>query len=147
MAKLKIPGAAEWAGYKNDLDVQYAHKLFFGRSYGEVVHHFGSSRSIGRADELLFMPRRAFQYYVMAFVEYLGRPEAAGDSDSASPFLRLLIEREKRDPGSVAQIYDQLASTVDFVASHQKWFKANPNIYGDFKQLAAEIRCAVGAEA
>ena len=147
MAKLKIPGKAEWSGHESDLDVRNAHELFFGRPYPELVQHFGGGRGIGRADELLFMPRAAFQYYVMAFVEYLRTPEAEGDSDAASPFLRLLISREKRDPGSVRQIYDRLSEIVDFVATNQSYYDADPNIYGSFADLAAEIRSQVGHDA
>ena len=88
----KIPGPKEWEGYKEDLDVQYAHKLFFGKSVSEVIEHFTvSGRCIERADELLFMPRKAFQYYVFAFAEYLKSEESIGESDAASPFLNLLL--------------------------------------------------------
>ncbi len=32
----KIPSQTDWAGHENDLDVQYARKLFFGKSVAEV---------------------------------------------------------------------------------------------------------------
>jgi hypothetical protein len=137
---LKIPGHAEWAGCETDLDVKYAHKLLFGKSIAEVQGLFGGVRSIERADELLFMPRRAFQYYVFAFAEFVLSEQARGDSDSASPFLRLLVSREGRDPGSVAQIYPPLRQAVEYVASHQELYDADPNIYGDFKDLAAQLK-------
>jgi hypothetical protein len=137
--KMKIPGRADWAGYENDFDVRYAHKLFFGKSTSEVLEHFGGVQSIGRADELLFMPKRAFQYYIFAFAEFLLSDIAAGDPDSASPFLRVLIAREQRDPGSVAEIYSNLASVVDYVASHQEHYDADPNIYGNFKEFACQL--------
>jgi hypothetical protein len=136
----KIPGHAEWAGYEADLDVKYAHKLFFGKSIAEVQQYFGDVRSIERADELLFMPRRAFQYYVFAFAEFLLSAKAAGDSDSASPFLRLLVAREQRDPGSVAQVYPRLASAVEHVAAHQDHYDADINIYGNFQDHAAQLK-------
>jgi hypothetical protein len=41
-----------------------------------------------RADELLFMPRVAFQYYVFALADFVRSQEAPGDADSASSFLR-----------------------------------------------------------
>ena len=58
-------------------------------------------QSIERADELLFMPRQAFQYYVFAFAIFVISENASGDPDSASPFLQLLVALEERDPGSV----------------------------------------------
>jgi hypothetical protein len=57
----KIPGTNEWEGYEKDLDVKYAHKIFFGKSVPEVIQHFAvSGCCIDRADELLFLPRKAF---------------------------------------------------------------------------------------
>lgn len=140
----RIPGPEEWRGYESDLDVRYAHKLLFGKSIEEVQQHFGGVRSIERADELLHMPRGAFRYYVNAFAKYVTSEAARGDSDSASPFLRLLVNREERDPGSVAEVYDDLADAVEFVASHQQHFDAEPAIYGSFRELADRIRALCG---
>jgi hypothetical protein len=139
----KIPGAKDWEGYKDDLDVQYAHNLFFGKSIPEVMEHFTvGGRCIERADELLFMPRKAFQYYIQAFTEYLNSERAAGDADAASPFLRLLLNREKRDPGSVMEIYGKLSDTLDYVSSHQAYFEAPEDIYGSFHELGEQLRAA-----
>ena len=115
--------------------MKYAHKLFFGKSVPEVIQHFTvSGRCIERADELLFMPRKAFQYYVFAFAEYLRSEESIGEPDAASPFMNLLLNREKKDPGSVMEIYDDLFPAIDFVASNQGRFDANPEIYGSFRE-------------
>ena len=71
--------------------------------------------------------------------------KARGFSDAASPFLALLEERERRDPGSVAEIYPLVAPYVDFVAARQTYFDADVDIYGDFQQRARAIRDACGA--
>jgi hypothetical protein len=133
MKSMKIPDAKDWAGYQEDLDVKYAHKLLFGKSIPEVIYHFARS-PIERADELLFMPRKAFQYYVFAFAEYLRSEESIGESDAASPFLNLLLNREEKDPGSVMEIYDDLFPVIDFVASNQERFDADPEIYGNYRE-------------
>ncbi len=103
-----------------------------------MQQHFGGILSIERMDELLFAPRRIFQYYVHAFGKYVMSEKAAGDSDSTSPFLSLLA-REKRDPGSVRESYESLSEVVDFVATHQAYFDADVDIYGDFKERATRI--------
>ena len=143
MRRRGIPGRAEWAGYEQDLDAAYAFKLFFGKTTHEVTKHFSGGHAIERASELQFMPRKAFQYYVFAFSEYLTSAAAAGDSDAASPFLHLLLERERIDPGSVKEVFSELAPTVDFIAANQAHFDADTNIYGSFLDLAVEIRRAV----
>jgi hypothetical protein len=138
--KQEIPGHAEWAGYEADLDARYAHDLFFGKNMQQVQSSFGGVQSIERAGELLFVPRRVFQYYVLAFAEFVLSEQAVGDADSASPFLRLLISREQRDAGSVSEVYPELAAAVDYVAAHQERYLADPNIYGSFPDLAAELK-------
>ena len=135
-----VPGKAEWEGYEQDLDARDAHKLFFGKRTNEVLEHFAGGRSIERASDLSFMPRKAFQFYVMAFVEYLITPTTAGDCDAASSFLRLLLHREELDPGSVFEIYPKLTAAVDFVSENQKFFDAPEDIYGRFPDIASEIR-------
>lgn len=136
---LKIPGETDWIGYESDLDVKYAHRLMYGKSNEEIQHLFDGTQSIDRADELLFMPKRAFQYYIFAFAQYLMSSEAKGNSDAASPFLRLLIAREERDPSSVSMIYRKLQPIVDYVATHQEWFDADPDIYGSFLELGTRL--------
>lgn len=141
----KVPNAQDWAGYEKDLDAKYAHRLFFGRTTSEVLHLFGDGRGIERASELLYMPRRAFQYYVLAFAQFLRSDQGAGQADDASPFLNLLLAREKFDPRSVAEMYAELEPTVEFVASNQSHFNADPGIYGDFRERAQALKAIVSA--
>lgn len=135
----KIPDERDWLGYESDLDVTHFHRLVFGKPNVEVRHLFRDN-AIERMDELLFAPRRVFQYYVHAFGQYVVSVEAKGKSDVASPFLTLLEAREKRDPGSVRQIFGSLISYIDFIASHQEYFDAPEHIYGSFRQRAHDIR-------
>jgi len=135
----RIPGKAEWDGYEADLDVIHLHEIFFGKSVEQVQEYFGEGHSIERMDELLFAPRAVFQYYVDAFAAFVISDRAAGDADSASPFLSLLEAREQRDPGSVKAIYESLAPYIQFIAENQTCFNADLAIYGDFKVRACEI--------
>jgi hypothetical protein len=63
-----------------------------------------------------------------------------GDSDSASSFLRFLLNREKRDPGSVSRIYSELLYAIERVSSHQGIYDADANIYGKFEELTVELK-------
>jgi hypothetical protein len=142
---MRIPDESAWHGFEGDLDVQWMHKYFFGKSNDEVQEYFGEGRSIERMDELLHAPRPVFQYYVRAFAQFVMSQRAKGDSDSASPFLALLEEREKRDPGSVVAVYGDIESCLDFVAKNQSYFDAPIDIYGDFNERAEAIRRTCGA--
>ena len=136
----RIPGEPEWAGYEDDLDVRYAYHRYFGKTTDEVMYDF-RDLVIERAGELRSAPRAVFQYYVFAWVDLFGSAgESIGQSDCASVFLHLLCEREREDAGSVSEIYDDLRETVDHVANNQSFFDADVEIYGDFRDFAAEIR-------
>jgi hypothetical protein len=137
---MHIPGDEEWRGYETDLDAKYAHTLLFGKSIDEVQPLFGGGRSIERADELRFVPGAVFRYYVHAFAKFVKSDAAKGDPDSASSFLHLLATREERD---VSAVYDSLAETIEFIASHQQHYRANREIYGSFRKLATKIRLRV----
>ncbi|MFA7174662.1 MAG: hypothetical protein WC340_14860 [Kiritimatiellia bacterium] len=143
---LQIPDESAWHGYESDLDVNYLHGLFYGKSIEEVQNHFGEGRSIERMGELLFSPRPIFQYYVRAFARFVLSPAAAGDSDSASPFLSLIEEREKRDPGSVRNIIHSLDEALTFVANNQSYFDAPVDIYGDFNEQVRRIYALCDAQ-
>ncbi len=130
---LKIPDEKDWAGYEDDLDVRYAHDLFFGKSIHEVIPHF-QQNPIERMDELLFMPTVPFQYYVFAIVKYIMSDSAKNDPDAASSFLTLMEARLEKSPASVIPIMDDLLPCLDFIAEKQKHFDADEHIYGDFKK-------------
>ena len=136
----QIPDKLAWEEYDKDLDVKYLYDMFFGKSIDNVQQYFGNTQSIERMDELLFAPRPVFQYYVHAFAKFVMSDMAAGDSDSANPFLSLLEVRETRDPGSVKDILGSLSEALDFVSSHQKYFDADVNLYGDFRDRVKRIR-------
>jgi hypothetical protein len=143
---MDIPGAEEWTRQNDDVDARNVHAFWFGKSLDEVQPHFAGGQSIQRGDELLFMPRRAFQFYIFAFAQYVMSDAAIGDADGASAFLRFLAARETEDPGSVSQIYEQLQPTIEFVAESQARFAAAHGVYGDFHEKAAELARLCGRE-
>jgi hypothetical protein len=135
----RIPDEADWDVHESDLDAKYSHKRLLGRSIDDVMYEFRDQAS-EIFIELAMMPRRAFQYYIFAFVQLLNSPgEGVAQSDCASGFLNVLRYREERDPGSVAEIYLDLRATVDCVAANQAFFDADIGIYGDFRERAAEL--------
>ena len=68
---MKIPGRRGLGGATDDVDARNVHAFWFGKSLDDVQRHFAGGQSIQRGDELLFMPRRAFQFYIFAFAQYV----------------------------------------------------------------------------
>jgi hypothetical protein len=101
---LKTPSNNDWAGYENDLDLIDLHRLFYGKRIEEVYYYFAEGAYISRADELLYVSKSVFQYYIYAYALYLVSI-GKNDHDAQEGFLYLLIHREKRDRGSVSHIF------------------------------------------
>jgi len=140
MAEIReIPGPEAWTGFEEDYGGKRLRAFWLGKSLGEMATQFSGGQSIQRADELLHMPRSAFQFYVFSHAQYLLSDKSVRDSEAASVFLGLLAAREKRDPGSVAQVYEQLLPAISFVAASQPRFDADKSHYGDFGERAAEV--------
>jgi|SRR5579871_3795992 len=141
---MSVPTENDWGDYRSDLDQEYAHRVFAGRTNEEMQPHFRAN-VIERAGELRFMPEIPFRYYMIGFRDFV----RAGDfeyegADAASCFLRLVLKKLEQEPECIAPIMPELLETVEHVARNQSAFDADIDIYGDFLDLAAQI-CALNA--
>ena len=137
----KIPSQDDWAGYEDDLDARYAYRVFFGRSIEEVVPLFHEN-PIERCSELSFMPVKPFRYYILAFRDYLLSEQSREDSDAASCYLRLIVEKIDNEPATIGPVLPALRESVQQVAESQAFYDADPHIYGNFREIAARILAA-----
>ena len=86
-----IPTEADWGQYATDLDQEYAHRIFAGKSIQDVLPLFRAN-VLERASELSFMPPVPFQYYVLAFKEYVLSGVALEDECDAADAAKQLPE-------------------------------------------------------
>lgn len=137
----QVPTEADWENYKDDLDTEYAHRAFIGRTNEEMQPRFFEN-PIEMTDELRWMPRIPFQYYMVGFRDALVSPGwgPCNDSDAASCFLRLVLEKLERQPTHILAIMPDLLPTIEDVAQNQLKFNANEKIYGSFLELLEQIR-------
>ena len=138
----QIPSEQDWGDYKNDLDQEYAHRIFFGKSLEEVGPVFEHG-VIERVDELRFMPLIPFRYYVRALSNYVMSKQILANEDSpdtASCFLNLVTEKLREAPDFILPVIEDLMAAVEYVAANQTLFDADVSIYGDFTEKLAEIK-------
>jgi len=102
---MNIPSKADWKGYEKDLDLQDFYHLVFGKRVEDIYYYFKNGAYISRADELLYSNKKVFQYYIYAFAFYLILNLGKYDEEAKEVFLRLLLDREEKDKGSVCLIY------------------------------------------
>ncbi len=146
MTTLKyIPSEEDWAWKDSpylDLDNEHLKKRFCGKSLNEVAVYFEQA-VLSASEDITYMPKIPFGYYIFAFVDYLMSPERAKDgeaSDGASAFLLLIASKLKEFPDFVLPIMEKLMPVAEYVASNQSLFQADVGIYGSFPEQLAEIK-------
>jgi hypothetical protein len=143
---MSVPTEADWGDYQADLDQDYAHKLFAGRTNQEMLPHFHSN-VIERTSELRWMPEVPFRYYVLGFRDYVmaGQFEECEAASAASCFLGLVLEMLEKQPGHILPVMPQLLPAVHHVAMNQVSFQASEDIFGNFQDKLGRIEALYDA--
>jgi hypothetical protein len=137
---MNIPSRSDWGEVDEaDLDAACALKHFLGKTFEEAEAMFARN-ALYYQEDLESMPPVAFNFYAPALARYLTSPRAEGDSDGASSYLRMLISVLKTRRELVMPETEKiLLRAAVFVASNQAFYQADPNIYGRFADLIAEL--------
>jgi hypothetical protein len=141
---LLIPTESDWGHFAGDLDVASAHERFGGTSREEASRRFGHGDIIGAVDELRWMPAVPFRFYLLALSDHLQSrdvlEEGRDPASAASSFLNLVEQKLTLVPEEIAPVLDEVMSVVEYVASHQKRFRAPSKIYGNFGAKVRRLR-------
>jgi len=137
---MRVPSEAEWGDHQGDLDQDYAHKRFAGRTNQEMVPHF-RRKLIESTGELRWMPEIPFRYYMLGFRDLVtaGGFEDLGASDAASCFLGLVLEKLEAQPDYIQPIMPELFPALRHLAQNQALSGAAKSIYGSFYNKVAQI--------
>ena len=138
---LSIPTEPDWGDYRSDLDQEWAHRKFAGKSNDEMQQHFREI-PIEAASDLRFMPEIPFRYYMLGFRDCLmsGGFEPCNNSDAASCFLHLVTEKLETQPRYILPIMPELIPAVEHIAHNQATFDADESIYGSFLEILKQIQ-------
>ena len=66
----EIPTEADWRSEPWDLDIPHAYQHFAGKSHEQAVELF-QENAIYYQEDVMFMPRKCFPFYLRAYMEYL----------------------------------------------------------------------------
>ncbi len=138
---LVIPTEADWGDYRSDLDQEWAHRTFAGKSNAEMQRYFREN-PIEAAEDVRFMPEIPFRYYMLGLRDCVmsGEFEPCHDSGAASCFLHLVAEKLIAQPRYIVPIMPELLSAVEYVAHNQAAFNAEESIYGSFPESLKQIQ-------
>lgn len=137
--KNKVPNRNDWGDVNADSHLRDAFHLYGGKTVDEAAQYFVAD-PIQQAQVLRYSTPAVFDYYVFCFVNYLTTEASVGESDMASCFLNLIVEKSDKDPLGLARIYPTLSSAVEVIAGRQQFYEADQNIYGSFREKKDKIQ-------
>jgi hypothetical protein len=136
---LGIPSETDWGDYRSDLDQEWAHEHYCGKSNEEMQKYFHNN-AIESASDLQFMPEIPFRYYIFGFRDSVLSADDWDRSDAASCFLNLILQKLKEQPTYIILVMPGLLPTLEYIGTHQATFKADESIYGNFHKKLNEIK-------
>jgi ribosomal protein L11 methyltransferase len=138
--QIVVPTETDWRNYNADLDQEWAHRQFAGRTNAEMLPGFDRD-VIERTEDLQWMPAIPFRYYMLGFRDYIlaGKFTESFASDAASCFLRLVLVLIEEEPAKIAPIMPELLPALRYVGANQALFDAKEEIYGSFPAMVARI--------
>ena len=138
---MQIPTEKEWNIDLKDRDAKYALEIFQGLTLEEAQREFRLN-VIERCENLRRMPEIPFQFYMIAFKNYIESDDFRDFDapDSASCFINLIAEVIQDHPSYIKPIISELISVAEKVASNQEKYEADLDIYGDFNDVLKLIK-------
>jgi len=98
------------------------------------------------SEDLMWMPLPCFQYYILAYTNYLLSESSHGDADGASCFFGLVECRKEDIRGSSELVIGEIARALEKLKGGQGWYGATEEIDGSFQDRALSCLKLIGAE-
>ena len=131
------PSEDDWHSEPWCLDAKAAYERFNGRTLDEAVFMFAQD-ALNREEDLMFMPRICFRYYLPAYLQYLMSDASHSDSDGASCVFGL-IDHRLGDIIGDASLMRNVVGTIEHIGNRQSWYDADESIYGSFRRRAVQL--------
>ena len=134
-----IPSESDWRSVPWCLDIPYAYANFHGKTLSEARQLFVDN-ALRYQEDLMWMPIPCFHFYIDAYIDYLMSDASIEDCDGASCFFGLVRIRFHDIMAGGESLVVRVTRLLDRLASHQPWYAADFEIYGDFANHAAACR-------
>ena len=138
---MKIPNEKDWENWNLNEDTRYSHGRFAGKSNEEAQSYF-KLNVIEATDELRWMPKVPFQYYMIAFKDFVESKQYDEDDapNVASCFIGLVLEKLESSSEVIEPIIHDLLPTMEYIAMNQAEYDADIKIYGNFQIKMNQIK-------
>jgi hypothetical protein len=139
---MKIPDRHDWGSLDECLDLKSAFKSFYQKSLAEAEIMFAQN-ALYYQEDLMWMPKIPFRFYLPAYINYLMSEESKGDSDAANGFLSLIdwkLDPESGEMDDLAPLWPDTLRVLHHIEERQRWYDAEVEIYGDFKASVSSLK-------
>ena len=136
---LIAPTSEMWGAPTEDLDDQYARRMFMGLSESDAAARFVEN-PVSRSEDLLHMPAAVLPFYLSAFAKFLLglKPPTLDGADAASCFISV-CEVRANDLGAHLRA-GVIVEALERAATGQNYFDAPEEIYGNFAERVGAVR-------
>ncbi len=131
--KTKLPSHKDFCSHKilyPDEEVAIEH--FLGKTLKEAKKLF-IENDLYYADDLRWMGKKAFQYYLPAFVDFITSNDMNISSDTLNSFVSLLKSKLEYDIESIKSCRTILIETLKYCLENYLKFNVDIEVYGDLK--------------
>lgn len=135
-----IPNINDWGDHTSDRDMNYAFKIFSGKTNEEMIGEFRRNVT-ARTTDLKFMPDVPFRYYMMGFKNFIDKKlyDEFDCPDAVNCFITLVEEKLENSPEHIIPIMEEIKPTVELICNNQDSYGVDCSVYGDFKSKLEHI--------
>jgi len=147
---MQIPTEHDWGNPYDGLDVEWAHKHFFGKTIEEAEELFVEN-ALCYQEDIMWMPSIPFRYYVHAYMNYLLGEQSKHDTDAASCFLGLIefkldllqdapsIVWARDNQNDIRDVWVRVKETIEHIRKNPDWFDWDESIYGNLEKKTTRL--------
>lgn len=143
---MDIPTEADWRSEVWCLDCESAYKRFAGKTREEAMAMFANNALLYQED-FMFMPKRCFGFYVVAYADYLTSDLSLFEDAGASCFVGVVEIRHADIRRERPEVREAIIRTLRAIETNPAWYvdKLAQKHYADLADRARAALLLIGA--
>lgn len=129
---MEVPTDSDWRSEPWCLDAEQAYRNFFGKTTVEAIRLF-EENSLRYQEDVMFMPRRVFGYYLAAYISYLLSDASQDDAGGANAFIYLIDFKSEAQPDDIKPLWNDIEPVLKRLAENQDFYGADWLPYRSFR--------------
>lgn len=143
---IDIPTEADWRSEAWCLDCEWAYKRFAGKTREEAMAMFADNALLYQED-VMFMPKRCFGFYAIAYADYLTSDLSLFEDAGASCFVGIVEIRHADIRQERTEVREAIIRTLRAIETNPAWYvdKLAQNFYAGLAERARAALVLIGA--